>query len=533
MLHVPNLGHRFAANSQQPSRKLVGVNPSPSPSAQTSNRPSQILLLAAGLYLLINLFASPITPFLLGGDQTFFWLGGQRMSYGERVYLDFLRFTPPGTDLAYCTLFKLFGPRVWVTNFVVLAAGLAFTWQCFSIAAKIMPRRAATLATALFLVVIYGKPLNMTNHWFSALAIVFALNIASSQITPATLAVSAALLGLASFFNQAHGAAALLAFALFLLLRHPRTQDPPITLARNLAILLAAFTLTLALLSAPFIAQVGLHKLWYFQVTYVMRYAARITQGETLGLPGTLTLHTLPKLSQYIAVYLALPMAYLVSLWRCWRERNNPAFPWDRIALLALTGTLLFIEVAVNINWLRLYAIALPGIVLLIWTLKQSPRCPRPTFAILWLAILLLGAHQTYANRHTRPIRATFPGGRLATNPQLFDKLTFIAQRTRPGDNFFQAGWPGLYLPLQLRDPLYLSSVAYLEAARPQDIADTVRQLQSIPVPYILWTVTLDLHCPPGNLCSDYLTPLRTYLRTSYTPIQSFPDGDTLWQRKK
>jgi hexosaminidase len=324
--HVPNLGREFTANSQQPSRKLVGVN-RPSPSAQTSNRPSQILLLAAGLYLLLNLFASPITPFLLGGDQTFFWLGGQRMSYGERVYLDFLRFTPPGTDLAYCTLFKLFGPRVWVTNLVVLAAGLAFTWQCFTIAAKIMPRRAATLATALFLVAIYGKPLNMTNHWFSALAIAFALKIASSQITPATLAVSAALLGLASFFNHAHGAAALLAFALFLLLRHPRTQDPPITLARNLAILFAAFALTLALLSAPLIAQIGLRKLWYFQVTYVMHYAARLTQGETLGLPGTLTLRSLPKLSQYIAVYLALPIAYLVSLWRCWRERNNPPSP--------------------------------------------------------------------------------------------------------------------------------------------------------------------------------------------------------------
>ena len=56
------------------------------------------------------------TPILLGGDQVFFWLDAQRMLYGQRIYQDFLQFTPPGTDLFYLALFKLFGFRIWVTN---------------------------------------------------------------------------------------------------------------------------------------------------------------------------------------------------------------------------------------------------------------------------------------------------------------------------------------------------------------------------------------------------------------------------------
>ena len=69
--------------------------------APSSNSTLKLLLFGATLYLLLNLFSSPTTPYLLGGDQTFFWLGGQRMFYGERVYIDFLRFTPPEIGRAH------------------------------------------------------------------------------------------------------------------------------------------------------------------------------------------------------------------------------------------------------------------------------------------------------------------------------------------------------------------------------------------------------------------------------------------------
>ena len=92
---------------------------------QRTDWPLVFVLLGAATYLYLNLFALPNTPFLLSGDQVYFWMDAQRMLHGERIYLDFFQFTPPGTDLLYAALFKLFGPRVWVTNAAVLALGVA------------------------------------------------------------------------------------------------------------------------------------------------------------------------------------------------------------------------------------------------------------------------------------------------------------------------------------------------------------------------------------------------------------------------
>jgi len=43
------------------------------------------LLLGSTVYLYLNLFAFPATPFLLGGDQVYFWMHAQRMLHGERI----------------------------------------------------------------------------------------------------------------------------------------------------------------------------------------------------------------------------------------------------------------------------------------------------------------------------------------------------------------------------------------------------------------------------------------------------------------
>ena len=60
-----------------------------------------IVLLGVALYLYLNLYALPVTPFLLSDDQVYFWMHGQQMLHGERIYQDFFQFTPPGTTLPY------------------------------------------------------------------------------------------------------------------------------------------------------------------------------------------------------------------------------------------------------------------------------------------------------------------------------------------------------------------------------------------------------------------------------------------------
>src|ERR1051326_8864119 len=136
-----------------------------------------LVLLAVVSYPYLNLFAFPHTPYLLGGDQAFFWMDAQRMLGGEHVYQDFFQFTPPGTDLVYLALFKLFGLRVWVTNATVLVLGVALCWVCFAVAREIMARGPAVLATLLFLTLIYGRLLNGTHHLFSLLIVMCAVKV--------------------------------------------------------------------------------------------------------------------------------------------------------------------------------------------------------------------------------------------------------------------------------------------------------------------------------------------------------------------
>jgi hypothetical protein len=486
------------------------------------------VLVGTAVYLYLNLFALPLAPILLGGDQVFVWLNAQHMLEGRRIFQDFLQFTAPGADLVYFTLFKLFGFRIWVTNAAVLALGVAFSWICFSLASDIMRRSWALLTTALFLALVYGKALNATHHWFSMLAIAGAVKIAFKKISPLTLALSGSLLGVATFFNQTHGPAALLAFAVFLFLRRSRTKTFWKDLLRDQALLFLGFALTLLLLSAHYIAAIGLRQLWYFQVTYVTKYVVDLTQGSRLGLSRPLTLHTLPALAPYLIVYLLLPVTYLLSFGRCWRERHNPAFPWDRIALLTIVGIVLLVEVSMSLNWLRLFAMSLPGIILLGAALDRATTLPRRTLTLIWIAVLALAARQTIVTARTQSLQVRLPGGLAATTPQTFYKLQFIMQRTTPGDFFFQAGWPGMYLPLQLKNPLYRDT-AY--AARPDEAEQAVQQLEAAHVPLILWTQHLDATCSPDRPCEDNLAALRNYLHANYTCIQVFPDGDTLWQR--
>src|SRR5271170_4876752 len=168
---------------------------------------SQVLLLAlACLYLYLNLFTFSNVPYLVEGDQTWFWTYGIRMLQGERVYRDFFQFTPPGTDLFYLGLFRAFGPEIWVTDVAVIILGIALCWICFNIAVRIMERSWALLTTAFFLVFVYGRLLDATHHWFSLLAVLCAIRVLMPARTTLRVIAAGALLGVASFFTQTAGA---------------------------------------------------------------------------------------------------------------------------------------------------------------------------------------------------------------------------------------------------------------------------------------------------------------------------------------
>jgi len=182
-------------------------------------------------------------------------------------------------------------------------------------------------------------------------------------------------------------------------------------------------------------------------------------------------------------------------------------------------------------NWLRLFAIAMPSMILLAWLISQAGRFSRPLLAAAWIALAFLALQQTWSRQRHDYVIAALPGGRVAIDPKPFTQLSAVWRRTQPGDYFFQAIWPGLYFPLQLRNPLYVDTVWPNEESRPEFIALAVHQLELHPTRYILWSHAID-GAEPGREAADHLSPLRAYVREHYRAVEEFADGGELLERK-
>jgi hypothetical protein len=500
--------------------------------ARRTNRCNAVLLLLSAVaYLYLNLFSPPATPLLLGGDQTYFWMDGQRMLSGEQPYRDFFQFTPPGTDLFYFLLFKLFGPHIWVTNFAVLVLGVALTWICFDIASGIMERELALLAASLFLVFIYGRALNATHHWFSILAVMCAVRV-WQRPTTARLMTAGALLGLASFFTQTRGGAALVAFSIFLVWQRQQSGNPWRDLARQLVLLLTSFAVTLLALSARFIAIAGARLLWYDEVTYVRLFMVHGLVSQFMGLPEPFSWAALPRLAPYLFVYASLPAIYSLMLWKCWRERRNPPCAWSLVTLLTMVGLFLLVEVASSLNWLRLYAVAMPGMILLVWALGRAKTIRPYAIAITWIIISAVAIRQIGVRYLGDRLVLETPGGKTLVSPQTSTKLQSLMKYTKPGQSMFQAAGPGIYLPLQLRNSVFLDAVETNQQTRPEHVERTIQELEVKEVQFVLWSPRLDDTNLFDRRTEKVISPLRNYVRKRYVRVQVFPDRDELWERK-
>lgn len=493
-----------------------------------------ILLAAVAAYLYRTLFIARAIPVLLGGDQLFFWMNGQRMLHGELPYRDFFQFTPPGTDVFYFLVFKIFGPKIWVVNGVVVLLGIALCWVCFEIARTIMHRGAAVLSSCLFVVLIYSRLLNATHHWFSVLAIMIALAILMRGIDARRLAMAGALLGIACFFTQSHGIVALAAVSIFL--RNYRARTPvDESFWKNERTLLAGFSVAVLLLNAFFVAKVGVGRLLYCQVYYVFRVMIRKPESALLGIPGMGYWQVQPhgslifEYAQFIFVYLTVPVCYVLALRRSWRKSGNSELERPDAALLALVGASLLLEVACSINWLRVYAVTMPGIILFVWLLGRVDRA-RYFVAVVWLAVLAMAVQRVWVAETSNYRIADLPAGTCATQPAEYVKLTWVMQRTKPGDFLFEAVWPGVYIPLELRNPVFLDTAH--TTLNPEWVQRAVQELEARQVRYVLWSDRLNYPPDPRHPGTTHIVPLRDYLRTHYQRARVFPDGEEAWERK-
>jgi hypothetical protein len=529
------------SNLNSLARAPAGIPATRGPVAtEPFDRYDAALLIGAALYLAANLFADPRTPFLIGGDQMFFWVDALRLLSGQHIYQDFLQFTPPGTDLVYLMLFRAFGPRIWVTNLAVALLGVLLCWLGFRLARRIMGPPQAALAAALLLILVYGKWLDATHHWFSVLAVLCATAVLMEGTTPKRIAIAGALLGLASFFTQTRGIAAALGIAAFMTWEPVRTGRPWLQQLRRALLLFGAFALAWLVLSSYYIASLGLHQLWFFQVDFVRGH---MLGKQAIPLDPADTWSDLSRTASSVLAYGVLPGVYAISLWKC--SRSPPAaLPSNeaRVGLLACVGVALFLEIAVSPNWLRAYCVAAPGVVLLVWLLRDSNQWMVRVRGVMWIGVLALAAHQTWSRHQAQPIVLELPGGRAAARALVAEKLTWLRARTQPGQLFFDAGWLGPYLPLALRNPLFLDDMGgYMfrnsEHTRPADTESgsqallleyvqlSSRQLLANHVQYVVWMPRLAL--PPFHV-----PVFHEFLNEHYRKVWTFSDQDEVWELK-
>jgi hypothetical protein len=489
-----------------------------------------LLLFGTALYLYRRLFYFPAIPFLLRGDQTFFWVYAQRMLYGEKVYRDFFQFTPPGTDLFYASLFRLLGTDIWVMNFAVLLLGIALCVFSFNFAKRFMRENMAGLASSV-IVLIYGSRLDATHHWFSMLIVLCGVAVLLPKRTICRVSIAGAAMGAASFFTQTAGVAGMAGLLISFIWEHDSQTMPSRVILTRQALLLLAFIMTCTALYAPFIASAGWKQLWFLLVRYPQHYVVFKHQFLFPALPELMTFRAVSGFGEVVVVYLLMVVSYPLVLWYCARKQRGVSIHnYMPLVLLAMAGLCLLLEVITRINVNRLYAVATPAVILLFWALDHSGKGVRYA-AVLWLIVMCLAILQTSAAHHEHRQVADLPAGKAALIAEDFEEFSWLQQHTRPGDLFFQASWLNVYPPLKLRSPAFIDGLWPTRVTLPEFVSLTISQIDEKHVKYVLWIPRWTILSSIEDLPDCYLSPFHDYLRNHYVIVHIFLNGDEVWEK--
>ena len=485
------------------------------------------LVSATSLYLYLNLFTLRNIPYLLSGDQMFFWLDAMRMLRGEHVYRDFFQFTAPGTDLYFFALFRLFGVHIWVTNLALIPLGAALSWICFDLASQIMGRKWALLTAALYVVFIYGRMMDATHHWFSLLALACAIRTLMTARTTTRVAIAGALLAIASFFTQTVGVAGLTGFFFALAwerqaggLRWPR-------IIRLQVLLMSSFAIVWLLENAYFIAALGWKQLWDLWVVYAAQHVVYTHHILSSGLHETLTSGV-----QRLGILSLMLCAYPLTWIYCLRSRSQPHFQKGmQLLLLSLPGFFLMLEMLMKPNWSRIYIASLPAFVLFVCLLANLPK-RRYAAGLMWIGLSCSALSQTLSLHRQARQMIQFPAGQaVPLYTRYNEELSWLAEHTKPGDLFLEATWLNVYLPLKLYSPVFVDGLWPDARTPPEYVALTLLQTDRSQVKYIMWQpeFTGPVDGPPDQ--TDTLQPFRLYVTQHYKRVQVFSNGDEIWER--
>jgi hypothetical protein len=494
-------------------------------------------LLAAAVFLYLQLFILPDFPILPSGDQTVYLLNGTRLLHGEVMYRDFFQFTGPGSETVWCALFYLFGVRAWVANATLICLGVGFAWTSVVISRRLFEGASIILPGFLFLAIPFRNELRLpSHHWYSTLAVMAALAVLIEKRSSGRLVAAGALCGLSAWFNQMRGPPALLGFAIFLLWEKYQTKETWRSLLGRAAPLFGSFVVTLAALSSYFVWKAGLNHFLYSTVVFGVKYypqeSANTWDVYGLDMPFRENWYSTTPLGKWLVVELLVPWVYLLFFLRARRERKTrPQEPWDRLMLVSIVGLFLFLGVAPAAVNYRLCTVSLPAFILVVWFAKWPGRIERVGLPFLWVGLLALMIAETHSIQTQWHATLDLPVGRVASfHREDSEILQWYLSHMRPSD--YLLAEPGLNFPLGLRNPTPMDSLTPSDYTRPEQVQRVVEALESKRARWVDTDGVLNEDFPGG---ADYhLGPLRAYLHAHYHLVKTLRDGfEQVWERDK
>jgi hypothetical protein len=517
------------------SRPIEGVC-----SAPTSKRgwPTLAIFLSC-LFLYLQLFVLPSAARLANGDQAIYLNNGARMLAGQIIYRDYDHFTLPGTDVTYMALFWLFGMRAWIPQAMLIVLGTSLVWLIVVVSTKVMTLAPSLLIGLLFVTLPFSSCLDASHHWYSTVGITAALAVLMEKRSLARIIGAGVLSGVATFFTQSV-ALCVLGFAVFFLWEHRVEKTPRALLLEKEVALVVSFLATLTACLAYFVWKVGLKRLFYFAVVFVVKYFPADWYNNWrvygYGRPGLRSWTTCLDVPAFALVHLLIPLIYVLVFVR-YSRRANPSVDqqWRRLMLINLTGFVLFLSIASAPAYTRLYAVSPPAVVLLVWLVNSSPKFGHGLLRLLWATVLIMAITRPLVTQLRWKAFLDLPTGRTAFfEPTAYEKCKWVSERTRPGEYFL--GDIQIAFSLMLRNPTRVAFLRPTDYTRPEEVQDAVEGLQKFQVRLVSGYIGLGdgkdadaARHPEGN----HLAPIRQYVHEHYRLAQTFSDGDQMWERTR
>lgn len=493
------------------------------------------VVLVSGLVIYLQVFLLPGTPRVATGDQAIYLHHATRMLDGEMIYRDYDHFTFPGTDVFYMALFRVFGVRAWIPQAMLVVLGALMSWLILFISRKLIGGNAAYLPPLLFVALPFSSYLDATHHWYSLVATTAALAVLLKERSLVRLLCAGGVIGIATFFTQSM-AVVIVGFTAFLLWERKQEQQQWGVLLKRTAVLLASFTATIAGCMAYFVWKVGLKTIFYYTGIFVVKYyPADWFNNWHVYLTGRPQLHawaTWLDIPSFALIHLIVPFVYvlfLVARGSVWAKLDEEAR--ERLVLVNITGISLFLSVASAPAYSRLYAVSPPALLILVWLIDSSPKVPRVVLQCTWTVALAMLVIRPLATQLRSKQFLDLPTGRTAFFETLtYEKCKWVAERTHPSEYFF--GDHQICFALRLRNAGQVPFLRPTDYTRPEEVSGAIQGIERHQVRFVSWYIGLDrekdaARHPEGN----HLSPMRAYLRENYHLVETFSNGDQIWER--